>query len=57
MPKIISSDIKKLPKKYHDAPRFPVVVKGYEERFKDNYKRTINNTVKLLKIKLNNFIK
>jgi len=44
MPKIISSDIKPLTKKYHELPRYPVVTYGYEKEFKKRYQKTLDNT-------------
>lgn len=43
MPKIISSDIKPLKKKYHDYSRYPKVTDGYENKIKKNYKKTLEN--------------
>jgi len=37
MPKITSSDIKKLPPKYHDVTRYPNIVNHYEQEFKDKF--------------------
>ena len=45
MPKIISSDIKKLKKKYHDISRYPKVTDGYENKFKKEYHTTLDTTL------------
>ena len=42
MPKITPSDKKKLPKKYHELPRYPSITYGYERVFKKNYYKTLD---------------
>lgn len=35
----------KLKAKYHDLPRYPVVIRGYEDEFKDNYSKMLKRMV------------
>ena len=44
MPKVTSSDKKKLPAKYHDAPRFDMIYK-YEGQAKKDYGLMLNRMV------------
>lgn len=48
MPNIPSSDKKKLAKKYHDQPRFPVITNGYEQEMKDLYEVTLKKSLILV---------
>jgi len=44
MPKVVSSDKKKLKKKYHDQPRYPAITYGYEGDLKKAFGRQLVKT-------------
>jgi len=54
---ITSSDIKKLPKKYHDQTRYPNIVTKYEDEFKQNYSVMLSKSLVQLTKKMVSIIK